>query len=437
MNARPRTTSTKPATSACAFAEKTPPIAAAPAPRSDEDDGEAGDERNAGDDDAPRRAALAEPSRIDARDRREVAGDERQHARREEETNPAANETASRVPITRSGASASSRRPRASGSSPSRRRPAAARRRRGRGSSARRRARAAPRRRGCRRSAATTRAGRSPCAAARRGPGAEVRHELRLDLALRPALRDPLRDQRFDLLRHRRVRLVERRVARRAHDLALEVRERRARRAGGSRRRRDRERRDERGDRAEDHELSAACTPCANCSANFDSVIGPEMWKPTSRPCRSTKYVSGNAGDPVAVADHSRAVLDGRVRDVVMLEEAARVAGHVVVVDAEEHDALRGGSACTRSRARAPPTCTARTTTPRSSARRASRAATRGRRCRCRRRASARTPAPRAPIFGGCDSCVSRQTSSASSPATAASAIAWPLSFRPRVMTGG
>ena len=38
------------------------------------------------------------------------------------------------------------------------------------------------------------------------------------------------------------------------------------------------------------------------------------------------------------------------------------------------------------------------------------------------------------PIFGGCDWCVSRQTSSPSIPATAASAITWPDSFSVRVM---
>ena len=50
-----------------------------------------------------------------------------------------------------------------------------------------------------------------------------------LDLALRVACRDPLRDERLDLAGSRRARLVERRVADGAHDLAFEVGERRAR----------------------------------------------------------------------------------------------------------------------------------------------------------------------------------------------------------------
>ena len=50
-----------------------------------------------------------------------------------------------------------------------------------------------------------------------------------LDLVLRVACGDPLRDECLYLAGSRRARLIERRVADRAHDLAFEVGERRAR----------------------------------------------------------------------------------------------------------------------------------------------------------------------------------------------------------------
>ena len=63
--------------------------AAAPAPSSDEDDGEAGDERDAGDDDPPRPTPrLAELVHLDRRDGRQVAGHERQHAGRDHGEEP-------------------------------------------------------------------------------------------------------------------------------------------------------------------------------------------------------------------------------------------------------------------------------------------------------------------------------------------------------------
>jgi hypothetical protein len=50
----------------------------------DEDRREAEHERDAGRDDPPRRSRLAEAVRVDRRHRREVAGDEREHAGSEE-----------------------------------------------------------------------------------------------------------------------------------------------------------------------------------------------------------------------------------------------------------------------------------------------------------------------------------------------------------------
>ena len=61
-----------------------PPISWAPTPSSDEDGREPEHERDAREHDAPGRAAVSEPVRLDGRDGREVAGHERQHARGEE-----------------------------------------------------------------------------------------------------------------------------------------------------------------------------------------------------------------------------------------------------------------------------------------------------------------------------------------------------------------
>ena len=82
------TTSTNPAILVWVSLSTKLPIAAAPAPRSDEDDGEADDERDARDDDATTGAGAFEPVDVDRRDRGEVAGDERQHARRHDGGEP-------------------------------------------------------------------------------------------------------------------------------------------------------------------------------------------------------------------------------------------------------------------------------------------------------------------------------------------------------------
>src|SRR5439155_26487255 len=52
---------------------------------------------------------------------------------------------------------------------------------------------------------------------------AELSHELVLDLALRVARSDPRADELLHLPRDRRIRLVERRVAGRADELALDL----------------------------------------------------------------------------------------------------------------------------------------------------------------------------------------------------------------------
>ena len=81
-NARPRTISTKPAISSCDRWSTVLPTAAAAAPSSDEDEREPDDERHAREHDLPREPSLAESVDLDRGERREVAGDERQHARR-------------------------------------------------------------------------------------------------------------------------------------------------------------------------------------------------------------------------------------------------------------------------------------------------------------------------------------------------------------------
>ena len=63
---------------------------------------------------------------------------------------------------------------------------------------------------------------------------AELRDELVLDLALGDAGSRSCLDEALDVARDRRVRLIERRLALRAHHLALEVRERRAGRGRGA-----------------------------------------------------------------------------------------------------------------------------------------------------------------------------------------------------------
>ena len=263
----------------------------------DEDDREAEDERDARDDDAPRRAALAEPSRLDARERREVARHERQHARRDHRRE-AGEERDRRAARPSLAASRAARRAGARSPGRARRRPVGGSpgsRARASGSSARRRTRAAP-------APSDHAAERQPpreqvealVRRRREDAGAEVRDELRLDLALRSRTASiRVWMKRLDPLRRRRVRLVERRVAGRAHDLALEVRAtcaaarrrpRQARRARAPRRRRPRAR--------EDHESSAASTPRRNASAWF----GDRCRRCARRRdglCRSMKYVSG------------------------------------------------------------------------------------------------------------------------------------------------
>ena len=213
-----------------------------PRPEDDEDDGEAEDERQARDDDAPRRAALPELARLDARERREVARDERQHARQDDRDEARGERDAEPSAHHSKRASTSSRRRSVSSSSPD---PAGSS---GSSGSLRRLQRQTPKARTS--APASTpaigshhaRRSKPLCDGAARICLPVVGDERRLDLLRRPARGDLLRDEPLDLLRRLRVGHVERRVAGRAHHLALEVVQRGARMRAGRRGRREDER---------------------------------------------------------------------------------------------------------------------------------------------------------------------------------------------------
>ena len=215
----------------------------------DEDGHEPGDERDAGADDAPRRARLAQPLGLDGGDRGEVAGDERQDARREkrDEAGAERDEDGGAAHGSKRASSSSSRRSSAgssgsaasadgSSSAPARVAPAPgeqahdhdAEREPGERQHPRDQLEALLRRLGQHRRA-------------------ELVDERGLDLALRVAGGDPLADERLHPQRDGRVRGVERRLADRADELGLELGRGRAllarSRRGGEDERDERERR--------------------------------------------------------------------------------------------------------------------------------------------------------------------------------------------------
>src|SRR5262249_33563307 len=102
---------------------------------------------------------------------------------------------------------------------------------------------------------------------------------------------DLLRDEHLDLVRGLGVGLVERRVARRAHDLPLEVGQRRPwMRAGRRRPCEDECRHDHR--REPQHHAAAFARALRNSPAKPGSVIGPARCA-TTFPLRLRTYVSG------------------------------------------------------------------------------------------------------------------------------------------------
>src|SRR5215208_5247297 len=122
---------------------------------------------------------------------------------------------------------------------------------------------------------------------------AELVDELLLDLRLRRALRDAAPDLGLHLACDWCVRLVERGVAGRADELALELALRRVPVARERRRRRG-EQRDGSGDGDGPHDRRARRMPSSSCSR----VAAASTCGGTTRPLRSTKNVSGSPVTP-------------------------------------------------------------------------------------------------------------------------------------------
>ena len=237
-----------------------------------------------------------------------------------------------------------------------------------RGSSARRRRRGRARRRARRRSAATRRAGRSPCATAPRGsPARSCATSADLDLLRRPARGDLLRDERLDPLRRRRVGHVERRVAGRAHHLPLEVVQRGARLRAGRRRRRRR-----RAQRPARQRAAASRRGLRDRALELAGEAGirdraAEVRDHAPLPVEDVRL--RHLGDPVAARSRcpSRPRASGTSARARARSAARRSRGRG---SRRRGRRRRGcGRSSSHARARRPRSCTARTTTPRSSAR--------------------------------------------------------------------
>ena len=181
-----------------------------------------------------------------------------------------------------------------------------------------------------------------------------------------------------------------------------------------------------------DHETSFSAA--RNCDAKLGSVdrageVGDDL------PVRVEDVRLGHLRDPVAARDAAGAVVEHRERQAVRADERPRLGVEVVVVDADELDAAAPVAQPVPLEHRAPPPCTACTTTPRSSRRPDGRAATRATRSRGRRAARSVNAGAGEPTGGACCWCVSFQTSSASSPATHARATTCATSFTRPVTT--
>ena len=228
MKASPNTTSTKPAMRS----SRNWSLNIAPADErgtdaeEDEEGGEPEDERHAACDHAPRIPRLAELIGIDRRHGREVRGHERKHARREERDHPGEERDRDRrpahplMPQPSNRASSSSTRRSSSGSS-------CVGGRLGRRRSPTPRAdEEADRDRPADERGEREQPGEEPEPAFRRlreHLGPELGDERVLDLLLRVAGGDPHADERLHPLGDGSVRLVERRLADRAHELGLEI----------------------------------------------------------------------------------------------------------------------------------------------------------------------------------------------------------------------
>ena len=223
MNASPSTTSTKPAIASRVSESTKPPSGGRAGAEQDEDQREAGDERHARERDTPRHAPLAEAPRLHRRDRGEVAGHSGSTQGVSTEMKPGEErdrDLAGQLGGVEAARARSSTSRSSSGSSCSRPGPAA----RGRCATSARRA--------------SRRSGSPPPADQRQQPGEQVEAVLRrrredclaelsdervLDLRLRLPRRDPRAMNILMFCAIGDVRLVERRAADRAHDLALEL----------------------------------------------------------------------------------------------------------------------------------------------------------------------------------------------------------------------
>ena len=209
------------------------------------------------------------------------------------------------------------------------------------------------------RSAAPTRAGRSP-AARRLGEDAlaELRDELSLDLALRVAGGDPPADELLHAQARPASSTVERRVARRADELALELglcRMLLARERGGN-------------DGEREHGASARTAsrqrlPDRRRRAR-SSVISPTLWSMIV-PFASTKNVSGSPVIAPGLPELRRAVVGDQVSEPVLLDEflASLVKSCASTPRTTTRPSCRF---CHAARAAALPCGTGRTTSPRS-----------------------------------------------------------------------
>src|SRR5262245_49700247 len=134
------------------------------------------------------------------------------------------------------------------------------------------------------------------CRRLRENAWTELRDERALDLLLGPAVRDPRANERLHSLCHQRVRLVERRLARRTDELCLEIG--RVRRGPG--RRCGNERgcdEDAHRDAGHDHVVRASAIASRSRARSSSVLIAPTI-ACTTLPSRSTTYVSGSPVTP-------------------------------------------------------------------------------------------------------------------------------------------
>ena len=196
--------------------------------------------------------------------------------------------------------------------------------------------------------------------------GAELVDELGLDLRGAVTGRDLRADERLHPRRDRRVRLVERRLARRADDLRLEIGLPRRSpprpapaSASASAQRRPRAARVTARASASRDALGVGLPVALGVDASLDPLTDESARAIDEERLRESRHA------PLAER-RAVAVVDDRVGEAVALREALRVQAEVLGIDARGR---RGPATCTARRssgAPAPRPCTGCTTTPRS-----------------------------------------------------------------------